>query len=169
MKHRLLILGTLGEFVQLVQKSREKGYYTIVCDAVSYTHLDVYKRQGTYRLSRSLRWQPLMGPSWGQYGTHVDGCGQGGIFIHSVAGSTKSVYNLPSWEYLKLGNPASHGCIRTCVADAKWVYENCNGATIHIYSSEMCIRDRLFGVELRSEADREYPLDIFLLMVFYSG
>lgn len=29
MKHRLLILGTLGEFVQLVQKSREKGYYTI--------------------------------------------------------------------------------------------------------------------------------------------
>ena len=32
MKHRLLILGTLGEFVQLVQKSREKGYYTIVCD-----------------------------------------------------------------------------------------------------------------------------------------
>ena len=90
---------------------------------------------GTYRLSRSLRWQPLMGPSWGQYGTHVDGCGQGGIFIHSVAGATKSVYNLPAGEYLKLGQPASHGCIRTCVADAKWVYENCNGSTIHIYSS----------------------------------
>ena len=32
MKHRLLILGTLGEFVQLVCKAREKGYYTIVCD-----------------------------------------------------------------------------------------------------------------------------------------
>lgn len=32
MKHRLLVLGTLGEFVQLVQKAREKGYYTIVCD-----------------------------------------------------------------------------------------------------------------------------------------
>ena len=32
MKHRLLILGRLGEFVQLVQKAREKGYYTIVCD-----------------------------------------------------------------------------------------------------------------------------------------
>ena len=90
---------------------------------------------GTYSLSRSLRWQPLMGPSWGQYGTHVDGCGQGGIFIHSVAGATKSVYNLPAGEYLKLGQPASHGCIRTCVADAKWVYENCNGSTIHIYSS----------------------------------
>ena len=32
MKHRLLILGTLGEFVQLVKKSKERGHYTIVCD-----------------------------------------------------------------------------------------------------------------------------------------
>ena len=32
MNHRLLILGTLGEFVQLVKKSKERGYYTIVCD-----------------------------------------------------------------------------------------------------------------------------------------
>lgn len=32
MTHRLLILGTLGEFVQFVKKSKEKGYYTIVCD-----------------------------------------------------------------------------------------------------------------------------------------
>lgn len=99
---------------------------------------------GTYRLSRSLRWQPLMGPSWGQYGTHVDGCGQGGIFIHSVAGSTRSVYNLPAGEYLKLGQPASHGCIRTCVADAKWVYENCNGSTIHIYSSGNYVNNESF-------------------------
>ena len=99
---------------------------------------------GTYRLTRSLRWQPLMGPSWGQYGTHVDGCGQGGIFIHSVAGSTMSVYNLPAGEYLKLGQPASHGCIRTCVADAKWVYENCNGSTIHIYSSGNYVNNESF-------------------------
>ena len=99
---------------------------------------------GTYRLTRSLRWQPLMGPSWGQYGTHVDGCGQGGIFIHSVAGSTRSVYNLPAGEYLKLGQPASHGCIRACVADAKWVYENCNGSTIHIYSSGNYVNNEAF-------------------------
>ena len=87
---------------------------------------------GTYRLSRSAVWQPLMGPSWGQYGTHVDGCGQGGIFIHSIACGQPNRYNLPVGEYLKLGQPASHGCIRACVADAKWVYENCNGSVIHI-------------------------------------
>ena len=91
---------------------------------------------GTYRLSRSAVWQPLMGPSWGQYGTHVDGCGQGGIFIHSIACGQPNRYNLPVGEYLKLGQPASHGCIRACVADAKWVYENCNGSVIHIMDGQ---------------------------------
>lgn len=32
MSHRLLILGSLGEFVQLVQKARARGIYTLVCD-----------------------------------------------------------------------------------------------------------------------------------------
>ena len=32
MNKRLLILGTLGEFEQLVQKARARGIYTIVCD-----------------------------------------------------------------------------------------------------------------------------------------
>lgn len=91
---------------------------------------------GTYRLSRSAVWQPLMGPSWGQYGTHVDGCGQGGIFIHSIACGQPNRYNLSVGEYLKLGQPASHGCIRACVADAKWVYENCNGSVIHIMDGQ---------------------------------
>lgn len=84
------------------------------------------------RLTSYSRWQPLMGPSWGQYGTHVDGAGNGGIFIHSVAGSTQSYYNLPASAYNQLGNPASHGCIRVCVADARWVFYNCNGSTIRI-------------------------------------
>lgn len=102
---------------------------------------------GTFSLSRSLRWQPLMGPSWGQYGTHVDGCGQGGIFVHSVASPQRNGNNLPAGEYNKLGNPASHGCIRACVADAKWVYDNCNGSTIHIfdgkYNSDECFKGPL--------------------------
>ena len=32
MTHRLLVLGTLGEFVQLIQKAKARGIYTIVCD-----------------------------------------------------------------------------------------------------------------------------------------
>lgn len=89
---------------------------------------------GTYKLRSECRWQPLMGPSWGQYGTHVLGAGQGGIYFHSIACGSPNSYNLPAGQYNKLGSPASHGCIRVCVADAKWIFENCNGATVHITS-----------------------------------
>ena len=55
--------------------------------------------------------------------------------------------NLPAGEYLKLGSPASHGCIRCCVADAKWVWENCNGAKIKIfdgtYKADECFKGPL--------------------------
>lgn len=30
MKHKVLILGTLGEFTELVKKAKEKGYETVV-------------------------------------------------------------------------------------------------------------------------------------------
>lgn len=84
---------------------------------------------GTFRLSRSARWQPLMGNSWGQYGTHVTG----NVLVHSVPGGSPDVYALPAGFYNMLGEPASHGCIRVCVADSKWVYENCNGSAITIF------------------------------------
>ena len=32
MSHRILILGSLDEFVELVKLSKKRGYYTIVCD-----------------------------------------------------------------------------------------------------------------------------------------
>lgn len=88
---------------------------------------------GRYTLTPAGRWQALMGPSWGQYATHVDGAGYGGIFVHSVACTYANSYNLPAGEYNKLGSAASHGCIRCCVADAKWVYEHCGGAKIYIF------------------------------------
>ena len=87
------------------------------------------------------KYVPLMGPSWGQYGTHV----VNGIFVHSVACGQKNEYNLPVGEYLRLGNPASHGCIRACVADAKWVYDNCNGSKIHIFDGTYTSNEALKG------------------------
>ena len=96
---------------------------------------------GTFTMHRSLRWQPLMGPSWGQYGTHV----VAGIYVHSVAGGAQSSYSLPAGEYDRLGSPASHGCIRACVADAKWVFENCDGSTIRIFTGDNISDDALKG------------------------
>ena len=98
-------------------------------------------RTGRFTLRRSARWQLLMGPSWGQYGTHVNG----GIYVHSVACSQPNSYNLPVGEYLRLGSPASHGCIRCCVADAKWIYDNCHLAKIWIFDGKVQSNEALKG------------------------
>ena len=75
----------------------------------------------------------------------VRNAGEGGISIHSVACAQANSYNLPAVEYNKLGQPASHGCIRACVADAKWVYEHCNGSRINIIDGVIQYNDALKG------------------------
>lgn len=143
---------------------RQKSYY-IECDRVNgvmtvYTNSKKTTPIKTIRVSvgnpgtptplmtnekidRAGRWQLLMGPSYGQYGTHV----RGGIYIHSIACGLPHANNLPAGEYLKLGNPASHGCIRCCVADAKWIWDNCNGSRITVfdgkYTSNECFKGPL--------------------------
>jgi len=77
---------------------------------------------GTFYTSQKQRWGMLMGPSYGQYCTRI----VGGILFHSVAGSNMTSYNLSAAEYNLLGQPASHGCVRLCVRDAKWIYDNCS-------------------------------------------
>ena len=138
-----------------VQVDRVNGVMTIYADSARTIPVKTIRVSvglpgtptptGRYTLSRSSKWQPLMGPSWGQYGTHVDGAGQGGIFVHSVACGQANSFNLPAGEYNKLGSPASHGCIRVCVADAKWVYEHCNGSTIYIIDGVYKADDALKG------------------------
>ena len=81
---------------------------------------------GTFYIGDQDRWHILMGPSWGQWTSHV----VNGIFIHSVAGNPKSQYNLSASDYNMLGMPASHGCIRVCVRDAKWIYDNTGRGTM---------------------------------------
>ena len=45
-------------------------------------------------------------------------------------------YNLDPNAYNMLGSPASHGCVRLCVRDAKWIYDNCAlGMQVDIYDS----------------------------------
>ena len=45
--------------------------------------------------------------------------------------------SLEYWEYDKLGQEASLGCIRLTVKDAKWIFDNCNAGTkVEFYSSD---------------------------------
>lgn len=51
----------------------------------------------------------------------------GGILFHSVTYSRGKVLNRTSVS--KLGRPASHGCIRLKISNAKWIYDNITPGT----------------------------------------
>ena len=78
---------------------------------------------GTYATLKKQNPVELMGPSWGKYGTQINNYGD---WFHSVACSNPDpTYALAAGNYNMLGPPASHGCVRLCVRDAKWIYDNC--------------------------------------------
>ena len=76
---------------------------------------------GTYNTPNKFRWLGLVGPSYGQYCTQI----YGDFLFHSVPYESRDNRTLMTDEYNKLGTTCSHGCIRLCVADAKWIYDNC--------------------------------------------
>lgn len=84
---------------------------------------------GTFTTPNKYRWHTLMGPSYGQWCTRI----VGGVLFHSVAGNNMTSHNLWYGDFNRLGSPASHGCVRLCVRDAKWIYDNCPlGTTVTI-------------------------------------
>ena len=56
---------------------------------------------------------------YARWATHV----VGNVYFHSIAVGADSHYALNPNHYNKLGSPASAGCIRMTVADAKWFYD----------------------------------------------
>lgn len=76
---------------------------------------------GTFSIKDKLYWHELQGPTWGQYCSHITN----DILFHSVPNlSYRDPYSLETWEYNKLGSPASAGCIRLSVRHAKWLFDN---------------------------------------------
>ena len=65
---------------------------------------------------------------WAQYSFEVTG----DIMFHSVIYSTDNENSLRTGSLNALGNPASHGCIRLTVEDAKWLYEHCKRGSLAI-------------------------------------
>lgn len=88
---------------------------------------------GTYYTQAKMRWHELNGPVWGQYCTRISGH----YLFHSVYyRSYNDNTTLAINQYRKLGQQASHGCVRVTVEDAKWIYDNCSvGTKVVIYDS----------------------------------
>lgn len=121
--------------ITIYAKDGSNGYIIPVCAFACSVGLPATPtRTGNYSVGAKYRWKTLMGPSYGQYVSAVSG--QSGVYFHSVAGTNMTSYNLSAAEYNKLGSPASHGCIRLNVRDAKWIYDNVpTGSSIRIYDS----------------------------------
>lgn len=90
---------------------------------------------GTFMIQDHLAWAVLDGPSLGQYSSHF----LTEYLFHSVPMHTLSrdPYKVSASDFNKLGTPASAGCIRLAIADAKWIYYNVPvGSTVIISDRE---------------------------------
>ncbi len=76
---------------------------------------------GTFTTSEKYPWRFLFGDVYGQYATRITG----NILFHSVPYYEEDPSTLEFEEFNKLGTPASMGCIRLRVCDAKWIYDHC--------------------------------------------
>ena len=87
---------------------------------------------GDFWVGAKYRWKTLNGPCYGQYSCHITG----NVLFHSVPYFTPQMDNLETFQYNRLGTICSMGCVRLCVRDAKWIYDNCpTGTPIHIYDA----------------------------------
>ena len=53
----------------------------------------------------------------------------GNVYFHSIAVGSQSHYALSPYKMNLLGSPASAGCVRMAVADAKWIYDYASTGT----------------------------------------
>lgn len=81
---------------------------------------------GVFSTSDYYVWRKLVGGVYGQYAVRISGP----ILFHSVPYYSANKNDLETEEYNKLGVAASLGCVRLSVADAKWIYDNCDRGTI---------------------------------------
>ncbi|MBQ9994164.1 MAG: L,D-transpeptidase family protein [Clostridia bacterium] len=125
-----IVVYTLNCSVMVLQKD-ENGRYTeqvkaFLCSPGADETPTV---PGVYPVYRKHDWRFMMDV----YGHYCTGFGRGtGYLFHSVPYAEEDNRTLTN-NYDKLGTRASHGCIRMCTRDAKWIYDNIPyGTLVHV-------------------------------------
>ncbi len=123
-----------SQTVNVYEKDENNKYSKPVKVLLCSTGVETPKT-GVYKItSFKQEWLGLQGNVYGQYCTQI----VGNILFHSVPYIEKNnPSSLEYWEYDKLGEEASLGCIRLTVESAKWIFDNCEtGTQVEFYSSE---------------------------------
>lgn len=123
-----------SQTVNVYEKDENNKYSKPVKVMLCSTGVETPKT-GVYKItSFKQEWLGLQGNVYGQYCTQI----VGNILFHSVPYIEKNnPSSLEYWEYDKLGEEASLGCIRLTVEGAKWIFDNCEtGTQVEFYSSE---------------------------------
>lgn len=115
---------------------------------------------GTFFLQDHLAWWMLNGPSYGQYCSHF----LPSYLFHSVPvhGTSRNAYGVSANDYNRLGTPASGGCVRLSVADAKWIYYHAPiGSTVIISDHEPTPLGKPATLKMRAGTVGADPTDDF--------
>lgn len=86
-------------------------------EKTSYTPIGSYSVG--YKYSNKQMIEPDQSIVYARWATHI----VGNVYFHSIAVGSQSHYSLPAYRFNLLGQPASAGCVRMAVADAKWIYD----------------------------------------------
>ncbi len=121
-----------AQVVTIYSKDLE-GNYTVPVKSMICSTGPATPKAGVYAIPGRWSWGLMQGNVYGHYVTKITG----NILFHSVPYTQQNPSTLEYWEYDKLGTPASLGCVRLKVEDAKWIYNNCeNGTNVEFYSNE---------------------------------
>lgn len=111
----------------------EFGNYSIPVKAMTCSTGGENTPLGVFSIHQKYEFRKLLFGVYGQYATRIEGQ----ILFHSSSYAASSKDTLIAEEFNKLGESASHGCIRLTVADAKWIYDYCQeGTVVEIYEDE---------------------------------
>lgn len=122
------------ENIVTIYKLDAAGYYTVPVKAMRCSVSPVGETPvGLFNIQLKWDWLALFDNCYGQYVSQIDG----DTLFHSVPYLDTTKDSLETWEFNKLGTGASLGCVRLCVADTKWIYENCESGTyVDIFDSD---------------------------------
>ena len=132
--HDYAVAVNTSQNIVIIYKKGLDGDYTLPVKAMACScgRAGHETPSGQYTTLAKQRWLYLIDGTYGQYCTKF----KEHYWFHSVPYYTQDPGNLEWPEYNKLGSNASAGCVRMCVRDVKWVYDNLSlGTVVKVYSS----------------------------------